>query len=340
MNVSKSIALLFLLLLGSLCVHAQQPVFSQYYVAGLYLNPAQAGLQKDLTISSSYRSQWKSVDLPFKTFQVSCIYPIVRSGIRGKQMGGLALSFLSDVAGPNKEFVTQAVHATGAYNFQLNRKGNNILVMAMQGGLFQSTINVGDARWSQQFVDGTTDVYQNFATRTFYPVVNMGMAWRFERASYTKRMFGTFHGFSVSNLNKPDQSLFTASAAPVPLLIQANGGFIFSLTNEIDFCPTYVVKSQNHLLQTNTGAYASYRLLSGRSGGKDTKVILGAWYRMRDSFIVTTGLQTPHFAFGFSYDNNVSALSRYLGNAGAFEISATYVVKKKASSGRISSPLI
>jgi type IX secretion system PorP/SprF family membrane protein len=340
MKSLRTIVALFLLFACTALVHAQQPVFSQYYAAGLYLNPAQAGVQKDLIISSNYRTQWKSVDVPFKTFQVSCIYPVIRPGMRGKHLGGWGLSFLNDVAGPNKEFVTQSLHATGAYNFHLNKRGNNMIILAVQGGLVQNTINTGESRWSQQFIDGTTDVSENFAMRSYYPVVNVGMAWHYHRVSYTKKVFGTFHGFSVSNVNKPDESMFDASSAPVPMQVQVNGGFVFPINRNIDLCPTYLVRTQNDLLQTNTGAYLSYRLSPAHGRQAETRLIAGGWYRLKDSFILTTGLQTTHFACGFSYDRNVTSLNRYLGNAGAFEISAAYIVPKKNGARRVSTPLI
>ncbi len=339
MSFATSISIFFLLLISSLLVEAQSPVFSQYYSASLYLNPAHAGVHRELMVSSNYRTQWKSVDLPFKTFQVSCIYPIIRPGARGKHLGGLGISFLNDAAGPNNEFVTQAVHATGAYNFHLDKRGNNMIVVACQGGFFQSTINVSDSRWSQQFLDGTTAVLEDFTTRTFYPVLNVGMSWRYDRSSFTKKAIATFHGLSASNINRPNESVFDA-AASVPIQIQLNGGFVFPINQKIEFCPTYLLRSQNKLLQTNTGAFFSYRLLQGRGNQGDTKITAGGWYRLKDSIILSAGLQTGSFACGFSYDQNVSSFNRYLGNGGAFEISAAYIKARRTNSKRISTPLI
>src|SRR5688572_10408983 len=125
MCAKRSIVLFWLLTFSGIGVHAQAPVFSQYYSSGLYLNPALSGLEKDIYLGMNYRSQWSNVNLPFNTFQFSFIHPLTKPGVHIKHLGGLGASFLYDVAGPNREFVTQSVLLSGAYNFHLNHYGNN-----------------------------------------------------------------------------------------------------------------------------------------------------------------------------------------------------------------------
>ncbi|WP_165824118.1 PorP/SprF family type IX secretion system membrane protein [Pseudochryseolinea flava] len=326
-------------------LYAQDVIFSQYYAAGLFVNPAEAGLQKDFTISASYRSQWKSVDMPFETFQVSCIYPLMSQGLRKKHLGGIALTAFNDVAGASRDFTTNGLCAATAYNFQLNSKGNNILAFAMQGGLHQRIIKAEDLLWSSQYIehfgfDRNLAAGEDFSTRTMYPVLNAGIAWSYHRKSHFRNVFGTVHGFSASNLNRPNESVFAGAPATLPMRYQLHGALMFSGSKRWEICPAYLVRYENGLIQTNTGAYANYNLTSAGRGRRGTKLILGAWYRLRDSFIITTGIQKGPLTCGVSYDRNTTSFSRYMGNAGAFEVSAAFAIRSKHGMKGISTPLI
>ena len=47
---------------------AQDPQYSQYYAAPLYLNPAMAGGELTGRVGFNYRNQWPSIDAQFTTF--------------------------------------------------------------------------------------------------------------------------------------------------------------------------------------------------------------------------------------------------------------------------------
>ncbi|MBY0426070.1 MAG: PorP/SprF family type IX secretion system membrane protein, partial [Cytophagales bacterium] len=113
----------------SFCVQnakAQDPVFSQFYAAGLYLNPALAGAEKDISFSTNYRSQWKNVVVPYTTNQYTFIYPFVSHGIKNSHKGGIGASYYNDRAGDGN-FKTNAFNANFAYNLQLSYTGLHYL---------------------------------------------------------------------------------------------------------------------------------------------------------------------------------------------------------------------
>src|SRR6187549_4036717 len=56
-----------LILLGLNPVTAQDPQFSQFYAAPLYLNPAFAGATQQGRVGMNYRNQWPSIDANFTT---------------------------------------------------------------------------------------------------------------------------------------------------------------------------------------------------------------------------------------------------------------------------------
>ena len=58
---------LFLLII-SFYANAQDIHFSQFEETALQLNPSNAGLQYETRVVVNYKSQWQSVNAPFKTF--------------------------------------------------------------------------------------------------------------------------------------------------------------------------------------------------------------------------------------------------------------------------------
>jgi type IX secretion system PorP/SprF family membrane protein len=338
---------IFVTITVSYCVlataHAQSPVFSQYYASAMYLNPALAGLERNVFVGMNYRMQWSTINMPFNTFQFTVIQPITREGFHSKHLGGVGLSFLNDVAGQNQEFITRSVLMSAAYNFHMNRYGNNIISVALQGGCTQQRFNDSQLQWSSQYSSMTG--YDNTLpgesgmpnNQVINPTVNAGVMWhRTSKDRYARKKTSMFQGFAASNINRT--SGFFMSQAPSAILLKAHGGVSIIENKILEFSPNYLIQYQNHLYQFNIGAYAGYAVQS--NGAKITKVSAGVWYRMQDAFIVSTGFSSSTLTLGFSYDTNVSSLSRNFGNATAYEFSLAYRAAKNKNIKRFSSPLI
>lgn len=327
--------------------HAQSPVFSQYYSSGLYLNPSLAGLEKDIFMGMNYRSQWSNLGVPFTTFQFSFIKPLVKPGIHAKHMGGVGVSLLNDVAGPNKEFITQGVTLAGAYNFHLTRYGNNLLSVGLQVGASQQRVNYDALQWSTQYAPGKG--YDNslageaasLNARVLSPALNLGVMWYYTtRGRLSTRSASVFSGLSVSNLIRPNGFVDDTKGAPI-ILYKLHGGLSSIWKRKYEISPNYLVQYQNQSFQVNVGTYLSYYFQPPHlRNSKSTKVMVGLWYRLQDAFILSTGFSNKSWNFGFSYDANVSSMGRNLGFASAYELSLAYKIVVNKGFKRFSSPLI
>lgn len=334
-----------------LCLHqlaaAQSPVFSQYYSSGLYLNPALAGLEKDIFIGMNYRSQWSNINLPFNTFQFSYIHPLSKPGVRVKHLGGLGASLLNDVAGPNQEFVTQSFLLTGAYNFHLTRYGNNIISIALQAGAVQQKINYDALQWSSQYdpvqgYDGTQiGERASLNMQVLDPQLNIGAMWYYtSKGRMSLRSFSAFQGISVSNVFTPKGFIDGTRGAP-SVLFKLHGGMTSLRKLKYELSPNYLLQFQNQNFQINIGAYFGYYLQPpNRTNSKSKKILIGGWYRLRDAFIVSTGFSSTSWNLGFSYDTNISSMGRNLGIGNAYELSLAYKIVVHKGFKRFSSPLI
>jgi type IX secretion system PorP/SprF family membrane protein len=322
-------------------------VFSQYYASGLYLNPALCGLEKDVFLGMNYRSQWSNVDLPFNTFQFSFIHPLIKPGVRIKHLGGLGASFLNDVAGPNKEFVQQSLSLAGAYNFHLSKYGNNILSVALQGGVTQQRVNYDALEWSSQYnpVSGYDNTRPGEAAylkdQIISPQITVGAMWYYTtKGRLSVRSASVYNGLAVSNIIRPP-GFMDATKGASATLYKLHGGVVSMRKLKYEFSPNYFVQYQNKIFQVNVGAYMSYFLQPPRlHHSKTKKVTVGTWYRLNDAFILSTGFSNPSWNFGFSYDTNVSSMGRNLGYANAYEISLAYKIVLNKGFKRFSSPLI
>lgn len=338
---------LFVLLTCSMpSLHAQSPVFSQYYASSLYLNPALSGLEKDIYFGMNYRSQWSNLGLPFSTFQFSFIKPLVKPGVHVKHLGGFGVSFLNDVTGANKEFTTQSITVSGAYNFHLTRYGNNILSVGLQAGAMQQRIDYENLEWSTQYspgvgFDGSLTGESGFNSRVFSPVLNAGLMWFYTtRGKLSFRSTSIFNGISVSNLIRPNSFAGDASSIPM-ILYKLHGGVSAVWNRKYELSPNYLIQYQNQSFQINLGTYVGYYVHPPHlHNSKGTKVTVGVWYRLQDAFILSTGFSNTSWNLGFSYDTNVSSMGRNVGYASAYELSLAYKIVVNKGFKRFSSPLI
>src|SRR5690349_3942392 len=85
---------------SSFVAKAQDAHFSQFYAAGLYLNPAIAGTEPGLMAGMNYRNQWRSIVVPYVTSQLTVISPFYTGkGKKAVQVGGIGLSVYNDKSG-------------------------------------------------------------------------------------------------------------------------------------------------------------------------------------------------------------------------------------------------
>lgn len=333
----------------TLTSHAQSPVFSQYYSSGLYLNPALAGLEKDTYLGMNYRSQWSNLSLPFATFQFSFIQPITTPGARKKHWGGFGISFLNDAAGANKEFATNSLALSFAYDLHLNKYGNNIVSLGLQAGASQQRINYNAMRWSSQYsaftgydesLPGESGLVND---NLFHPVFNAGLMWYYTNKQRNLSHYSTavYNGIAVYNLIRSN-GFYLNKKADAMLLYKMHGGLVSTWNRKVDVSPNYLVQYQEGSFQVNVGMYIAYAVTnhSPTSRTGNIKVNVGGWYRLQDAFIFSGGLSNNTWNFAFSYDCNIFSMSKSFGYGSSYEISLGYKILNKNGFKRFSSPLI
>jgi type IX secretion system PorP/SprF family membrane protein len=305
----KKLTVVFLLL-TSFCKYtvAQDPEFTQFYAAPLYLNPAFAGSTKCPRINLNYRDQWPALKGTFVTTAASYDQYVDRL------QGGVGLLVLNDKAGQG---ILNTTSVSGFYSYQLPISRNLAAKIGFQGTYVQkkydfSTLTFGDMidpRYG--FVFTTRD---NLASDTKpYADFSSGIL------IYSSSIYG---GVAVHHLTQPNES-FTDGVAELPMKFTVHGGAVIPLGRDKKYSNTYLspgflYRQQQDFNQLNLGTYIGKGPFVG-----------GIWYRTSvakgesilgsDSFIALVGIQQGIFKFGYSYDVTVSKLAN--SSAGSHELS-------------------
>jgi len=310
--------------------NAQDAVFSQFFNTTLYLNPALAGIENDFTVNMNYRTQWKSLQFPYTTSQVSMILPYYSSKHSKPygHIGGVGVSIYNDVAGENKSFKTVGANATAAYNLPFDHNFVNQLTFGLQVGMINKTVDTSTLQWGEQynpFVGFDSSVASSevgdFQNRTFIDF-NAGIFWWHNPLDSNDKLIKSVNsGLTVAHLNNPNESVLSAKESYLPLLLKYHGGVIFNVAHNASVSANVLIAYQNGTAQQNLGSYLSYTVNSlSESYFKETIIRFGAWARVNDSFILLTEMETSAFKFAFSYDMNTSSLRYNNRSIGTYEV--------------------
>ncbi|MBL3656542.1 PorP/SprF family type IX secretion system membrane protein [Fulvivirga sediminis] len=311
-------------------LQAQDAVFSQFYNTSLYLNPALAGFEENFTIGVSHRSQWRSLNFPYTTSQVSLILPYYESKHTKPfgHIGGFGVSVYNDVAGENKNFKTTGANASFAYNLPLDKQYVNQISFGLQAGIINKRIDSDGLQWGEQYTpflgfdpSTTPSDGETFDPRTFLDI-NSGIFWFHNPIQEGRKIIKSINsGFSVAHMNHPNESLYEEDNNRLPLLYKYHGGIVFNLSQKATISANIFSSQQDKEWQHNLGSYLSYKLGSN-TGGQFKYVIarIGGWYRIEDSFIFLTEFETSAFKVAFSYDFNNSSLRYNDRGIGTYEV--------------------
>lgn len=297
-------------------LRAQDPQFSQYYAAPLYINPGLVGINQKGRIGMNYRTQWPNLDANFETFSAYFDYHFEDYYSSG------GLIFTRDregIAGLNS---TQ-IGLQYAYQLQINYDWT--FRPGIQVAYFIRDLNFDKLTFGDQF-DNTGKV-RPLTAETF----NTGLNTKFFDLSFGGVLYNPaiWLGASLHHVLEPNQSI-AGGDAPLPRKFSLHGGYRIPLNpgsrrtdiGERSITPSFNYRTQGDFDQLDVGAYFTY-----------SQILVGVWYRglpikktdgvvNNESIIFMLGMQTNRTTFGYSFDYTLSDLG--IGTGGAHEISIAY----------------
>jgi hypothetical protein len=306
-------------------LNAQDFHLAQYDVANLYMNPGTTGMfQGDpgsYRITSDYRAQWRSLGLkPFNTAFISFDMPLSKLD----QKWGVGGFLLNNNAAPGM-FRTMQAMASGAYNI-MNTSTDHYLTAGVQMGIIYKSVNHAEYTFDEQY-DNSSGTFntaledgENFVrlNRVAFDAA-VGIHYRYIARSAKYLPYGAF---SIHHLTKPNESL-TGTKSKMPMRFNLSGGCDIKLRDDMTLSPRFLYMNQAKAHELNFGALFYYTIKNS-----NLDAIIGADYRVKDAFIAHIGFRQGKSIFRFSYDVNISGLSGYTGNRGAWEFSLILVGHK------------
>ncbi|MBA4241948.1 MAG: hypothetical protein C0448_14580 [Sphingobacteriaceae bacterium] len=304
---------------------AQDPQFTQFYAAPMYLNPAFTGVTYEHRFVANYRNQWPGISKTYQTYMASYDYNM--SDINS----GIGISVMQDRAG-TAGLTHSQFGVNYAYHFKISkfseiRLGANLSYNMKRLDFSKLKFNDQIASGSGTSIEASSYEALNFMDFAAGALLNSTQYWL---------------GFSAKHLTQPNSSL-TGDRVPLPLSISLHGGYRFIIEQKSKelkryFSPTFNYRHEQKYDQLDIGLYYYHLPLN-----------VGIWYRglpfkkyaatysSRESIALLIGFDMTDYNLrvGYSYDLTISNLG-VANSLGAHEVSLIYeIAKKKKRNKRI-----
>lgn len=318
----KSLKLVCMLLtLFSMRASAQvDPHFTQYYVYPSWLNPALTGVfDGDYRVAAIYRTQWGNISSPFSTPGVSVDFTTNKNANFG-------ISALNQTAGDGGYNYTTAYGNASYTGIRFGVNETHRVVIGMQFGFIQRRFNPSKLTFGDQWnpITGynpnnqTADVLSTNSTSSF----DMGAGILYFDGTPGKRA-NFFGGFSVGHLTKPKDQFTAKDDAVIPMRYTGHAGIRIGINNTFSITPNLLYLRQGTAEEKMVGAYGQLKVAPA------TDFMLGANYRFEDAISPYLGMSHKNLLIGLSYDINNSDLGKMANGSNSFEISLSFVGRKK-----------
>lgn len=299
---------------------AQDPQFSQYYAAPLYLNPAFAGSTELTRAGLNFRSQWPSLEANFTTASVyfDHFFEDYNSGV-----GAIITGDREGLSG------LQSISIGLQYAYQLRLTDNLTFRPGVQAAFYNRDLNFGQLLFGDQLDDSgvispvTGETLNTGLSKSFFDLTLGGIL-------YNENFY---FGYSAGHVTTPNQSI-TGDVSRLQMKHSFHGGYRFMLPSgfgrvgedergrERSVTPTAQYKRQGNFDQLDLGMYLTYEPL-----------VVGLWYRgipvpqlenfpNNESVILLLGMILNDLNIGYSFDYTISGLG--IQSGGAHEISLVY----------------
>jgi len=299
-------------------LHAQDPQFSQFYNAPLYLNPGFTGITPQQRVVLNHRLQWPNLPQAYSTYAVSYEMFI------GEIKSGVGLMITTDLQGSSG---WRTSNAGLLYSYKLRINQDWVVSPGIIFGYGQQSVGdnliLGDEL--DTGVDTSDPDINRLGTENYFDV-GSGLVL------YNRQLW---FGFSAYHINRPNQSVLGGESR-LPMKINVHAGMRIPLkqglktSGNVDYLtPSFVYRHQGPFQQLDVGL--QYHI---------DPVAIGVWYRgipvprsfkmeneevsgnLQDALAFILSLRFGNFQFGYSYDFTISDLGTSTG--GAHEISIIY----------------
>lgn len=317
----------FVALGASTALKAQvDPHFTQYYVYPSWTNPALTGaFDGAYRVSGIYRTQWGNISTPYQTQGATAEFTT------NKDLN-LGVSLLNQTAGDGGYRYTTGYASLAYTGLRLGAKEQHRVQLGMQVGLIQRRFDRSKLKFGDQWnpITGfnpsnvSADVFERNSTSSFD--VGAGLLY-FNASPDTKVNF--YAGYAAAHLTKPTDVFSGTGTANLPMRHTVHAGLRIKANSTFSITPNALYLKQGTATEKSLGVYASLKAAA------ETEFMFGGNYRFDDAISPFAGFTNKGFLIALSYDINVSDLGRAANGANSFELSLSFIGKKKVKTPEV-----
>ena len=325
----RNTAVLLLLFIWTLIclplVKGQDIHLSHIHASPPILNPSLTGLfEEDIRLIGNVRQQWKTVPVNYQTMAASIDASLLDMGRTGFLSGGFHA--MTDKAGDLDFRVTQANFSV-AFAQPIDYFGDHYFSVGLQTSLANHSLDYSKIVAFDPEPLSTTALnsmtYLDFST---------GISWFFS----PRNDFMMYLGTSLYHLARPNVSMLRQAPDQEDRLYRRlviHGGIESKPRDNWQLLPSFIFMDQGPHQEINIGSFFRYDVRRSIRAKDKPSFYMGAWFRWYleldgvmgvDAVIASLRLDYRKVAYTFSYDFNVSSLSRVSNFRGGPELSIIY----------------
>jgi type IX secretion system PorP/SprF family membrane protein len=310
----------FALTYSSMAKAQVDPHFTQYYVYPSWTNPALTGaFDGAYRVSGIYRTQWGNVSTPYNTQGATAEFTTDKNL-------NLGVSLLNQTAGDGGYRYTTGYGSLAYTGLRLGAKEQHRVQLGMQVGVIQRRFDRTKLKFGDQWnpITGfnpsnvSADVFERNSSTSFD--VGAGILY-FNSSPDTKANF--YGGYSAAHLTKPTDVFSGTGNADLPMRHTVHAGMRIKVNPTLSITPNALYLKQGTATEKMLGVFASLK------AAEETDFLFGGNYRFDDAVTPFAGFSHKGFVVGLSYDVNVSDLGRVANGSNSFELSLSFIGKKK-----------
>ena len=316
MNLLRRQILFLLSLLAYVRVHAQsEPQFTQYMYNKYLFNPAYAGSEDALEISALHRSQYVGLaDKVIASQGLNINIPVYRIS------SGIGIIAINDLIG-----LQRATYIALNYDYRKKFKWGKMGI-GIGAGIVQTSLDGNQLRAPDGDYSGGVNHNDSYLPANLQQGIapDLSFGLYFNNDKYFAGASINHIAFSLAPISSP--------IGKTKLNFSRNlffmGGYDFEISKKLRIMPSAFVKTDFKKVQVDIGGTFTIidNILTGISFRGYTK-------NMIDALALILGFRYKGFQAVYSYDANLSYLTKF--NTGSHEISLSYryPLKKKESRG-------
>lgn len=323
----RKITITFCILTLHLLCGAQDPHFSQFFMAPNFVNPAITGTsQSDWRVMGNLRQQWGNAGTPFNTQAIAADIKLTGKETEDVDVYnqntlavGVALMLDQSMYG-----AFRSTYALGTLSYKAALTNEQSISLGIQAMYGDRSIDYSRLIFGEQFTSGGFDVRlpsgeQALSNMKAFVSLSAGLLY-----SYHNQDFNFDIGASAFHLNNPKQTFLDDPSQIIPKRYLAHTNIEYSVSEMVSLNLNACYQIQALPAYFSVGGALGYDL----TGEKNSILYAGGWFREGDSFYPYLGWAVGNIQVGFSYD--ITHSKQNLGPTIPRSFEMSFVVKQKS----------